>query len=293
MTFDMELAAKRSRIDAALTEYVADKYPETLWEAMAYSLLAPGKRLRPLLCLAACEAENGAESDAMPLACALEMIHAYSLIHDDLPALDNDDLRRGRLTSHIVYGEAMAILAGDGLLNMAYETMAAFCCIDGGQTARRAAAMRIVAVSAGAYGMIGGQTVDVLNENRIVDETTLRYIHENKTGRLFRAALCAGAAAAGADAARVARYDALGSAVGFAFQIQDDILDVTSSASTLGKNVGGDSRNHKNTAVSLYGLDAAKVRYDALCGEVRSMALELAGESFLAALLEYTAVRLR
>ena len=293
MSFERELTAWRARIDAALARYAAVRYPETLWEAMAYSLLAPGKRLRPLLCLAACEAESGAETDAMPFACALEMIHAYSLIHDDLPALDNDDLRRGRPTNHIVYGEALAVLAGDGLLNLAYETMAAFCCEDAAQAAKRADAMRIIAASAGAHGMVGGQTVDVLNENNVVDEATLRYIHENKTGRLFRAALSAGAAAAGADAVRIARYDALGAALGFAFQIQDDILDVTSTEAALGKPVGSDARNRKNTAVTLFGMDAARAQYAALCEEVNTAARELAGESFLTALLAYTAARLR
>ena len=292
MTFDRELNRRRERVDAALARYCEVKQPAPLWEAMAYSLLAPGKRLRPLLCLAACEAEGGAEADAMPFACALEMIHAYSLIHDDLPAMDDDDLRRGRPTNHIVYGEAAAILAGDGLLNLAYETMAAFCCENPAHAARRAEAMRIIAVSAGAGGMVGGQAVDVANESNIVDEATLHYIHENKTGRLFRAALTAGAAA-GADAARTMRYDALGTALGYAFQIQDDILDVTSSAEALGKSVGGDARNHKNTAVTLYGMDGAKARYAALCEQAHVQAAALAEGSFLAALVDYTAARLR
>ena len=291
MNFESELTKRRAVIDAALAEKVAPAYPEVLYEAMAYSLLAPGKRLRPLLALAAYEACGGADNAAMPFACALEMIHAYSLIHDDLPALDNDDLRRGRPTNHIRFGEAMAILAGDALLNLAYEVMSEVCCETG--QVRHVRAMQIVAQAAGAGGMVGGQTVDILNENKCVDEQTLLYIHRNKTGKLIRAALCTGAAAAGAAVETCLQYGRLGEALGEAFQIQDDILDEVSSPEVLGKPVHSDARNQKNTAVSLYGLAGARARYATLCEEIRSMAAALTAEGdFLRPLLESIATRL-
>jgi len=291
MSFEMRLAEKRTEIDAALARRVAPVYPEALYEAMAYSLLAPGKRLRPLLAIAACEACGGTAEAAMPFACALEMVHAYSLIHDDLPAMDDDELRRGRPTSHIQFGEALAILAGDALLNLAYEVMSE-ACAESGQ-ARDVQAMWIVAQAAGAKGMVGGQTADVLNENKCVDEQTLVYIHQNKTGKLICGALCAGAAAAGADAETRVQYERLGETLGMAFQIQDDILDEVSSTEALGKPVHSDARNHKNTAVSMYGMAAARARYDALCGEIRRMAAELADETMLLQpLLESMAKRL-
>jgi len=290
--YTSERARLLGLLEDALSRHVAPAYPETLYEAMAYSLLSPGKRLRPLLAFAACKACGGTEEDALPFACALEMIHAYSLIHDDLPALDNDDLRRGRPTNHVVYGEAMAILAGDALLNLAYEVMADCCCTR--NEARFTLAMRYVAQAAGAGGMVGGQTVDILNENKAVDEKTLLYIHANKTGKLIRAALCAGAAAAGAGQELLSQYDALGEMLGLAFQVKDDILNVTSNVKTLGKPVHNDERNRKNTAVSFLGLNNAKKRYKVFCLEAQELAEELPDtEAFLQPLLAETALRRR
>ena len=290
--FETESARIVGILEAELARIAAPAYPEALYEAIGYSLLAPGKRIRPLLVFAACAACGGTEADALPFACAVEMIHAYSLIHDDLPALDNDDLRRGRPTSHIRFGEAMAILAGDALLNMAYEAMAAFCEASGATGHIRA--MRRVADAAGAHGMVGGQVVDVIYENKTADEQTLLYIHRNKTGKLLRAALCAGAAAAGADAETLAKYDELGDALGLAFQIQDDILDVISDAASLGKPVHSDEKNQKNTAVSLYGLTAAQARYAALCTRIDGIATALPNaRAFLQPLLSSIAKRLK
>ena len=288
---EARLTSMRAAIEAELSWMVTAEYPEALYDAMAYSLLAPGKRLRPLLTLAACEACGGAEDDAMPFACALEMIHAYSLIHDDLPAMDDDDLRRGRPTSHIQFGEALAILAGDALLNLAYEVMCAHCVeYEGAQYVQ---AMQAVALAAGAKGMVGGQVVDVLNENKRVDEDTLMYIHRNKTGALIRAALIAGSTAAGADAATCLRFGQLGEKLGLAFQIQDDILDEVSTTEALGKPVHSDAKNQKNTAVSMYGLEEAQARYAALCAAVQEMAAELSAEgSLLRVLVESMAKRL-
>ena len=292
MDFAGEMKRRQALLEAEWTRLTAPRHPEQLYAAMAYSLLSPGKRLRPMLALAACEACGGAESDALPFACALEMIHAYSLIHDDLPAMDDDCLRRGMPTNHIVYGEAMAILAGDALLNLAYETMAVFC--EAHPERRFIRAVRLVAEAAGANGMVGGQAVDVLSENKRITEAELLYIHQNKTGKLICAALCAGAAAAGAADSVIGAFASLGEALGLAFQIKDDILDVAGDAAMLGKPVHSDERNRKNTFVSQHGMDAACEKHDALCADIRAAAERLAGQStFLPLLLAQMAERLK
>ncbi len=282
MDIQKEIAQYKAKIDGALKAMMAAEYPEVLYDAMGYSLLAEGKRVRPILLLAACRAAGGDENVAMPFACAMEMIHTYSLIHDDLPAMDNDDLRRGRPTSHKVYGEALAILAGDGLLNMAYETMANACLQYPGT--HTVAAMAEIAGSAGARGMIGGQVADVISEHKKISEDTLLYIHGNKTAALIKAALKAGAllGLGGADASMVMRMEAAGVRLGMAFQIQDDILDVTSTTETLGKPVGSDDENGKNTYVRLFGLERAKRDYSMLSEAAFSM-FDMIGDPFLMA----------
>ena len=224
-------------------------------KSMRYSLMAGGKRLRPILLMAAADAVGGRGTDYIRLACGLEMIHTYSLIHDDLPAMDNDDYRRGKLTNHKVFGEGMAILAGDGLLTLAFEIML-------GQTGvcseRLIQAVKEIAQAAGPCGMVGGQALDLAYEGKEVDTDTLIRIHGGKTGAIFKACLRAGAIAAGANSAAIENLTTYGQHFGLAFQITDDILDITGTQEVIGKPVGSDVKNHKATYVSLYGLQGAK-----------------------------------
>lgn len=252
--FKSRLGEYVKKIDAALKVYLAgaDNPQKKIYEAMAYSVFAGGKRLRPVLLLESCRICGGDEAEAMPFACAMEMIHTYSLIHDDLPAMDDDDLRRGRPTNHIKYGEATAILAGDALLNKAFETMAR----SGAKRALKA--IGIIAGSSGTEGMIGGQIVDMESEGKEIGIDTLRYLHSLKTGAIIRSACAAGAAIAGADDAQITALDEFAKSLGIAFQIRDDILDVTGTEAELGKPIGSDSERGKNTYVTLLGLDESE-----------------------------------
>lgn len=228
--------------------------PATIHRAMRYSLLSGGKRLRPLLCCAAAEACGGTIRRAMPAACAVEMVHAYSLVHDDLPCMDDDDLRRGKPTSHKVFGEGMAVLAGDALLTQAFAVIAR------ARPAVRYSAADLVSVLAaacGSRGLIAGQVADLEGEGAEPSEPALYFVHAAKTGMLLRASLKVGAMSAGASPARVASLDRFGFALGLAFQIQDDILDLTQSATTLGKTAGKDAAVGKMTFPSLFGLEGA------------------------------------
>ncbi|HLH77071.1 MAG TPA: farnesyl diphosphate synthase [Candidatus Binataceae bacterium] len=225
-----------------------------LMEAMRYSLLAGGKRLRPILALAACEAVGGSRAQAMALACALEMIHTYSLIHDDLPCMDNDDLRRGKPTNHKIFGEALATLAGDGLLTDAFVVLA---------RAPLPPAVLIeviaeVASAAGASGMVAGQALDILCEGQAITQAQLEYLHARKTGALFLAAVRGGARLGGASAAQLAALGDYGRALGLAFQVIDDILDVEASTEQMGKRTHKDGEHHKVTFPSLLGLAKSK-----------------------------------
>lgn len=253
MNWKEELQDKIQLVDKRLDELLPKEtaYPQILSQAMRYSVFAGGKRLRPVLLLAACQAAGGTINDCLDFACAIEMIHTYSLIHDDLPAMDNDDYRRGRLTSHKVFGEDMAILAGDGLLHYAFQVMADEVCKKGTKAAE---AMKVIADCAGTKGMLSGQVVDVQSEGKKIDEETLLYIHHNKTAAMIAAALKAGAILAGNQEAAEQFFTA-GDHIGLAFQIQDDILDVVGSAKELGKPVHSDEKNEKNTYVSMYGLE--------------------------------------
>ncbi|MBQ2753178.1 MAG: polyprenyl synthetase family protein [Firmicutes bacterium] len=247
---------KAEVINKALEGYLSDKEPEILNKAMRYSVFAGGKRLRPVLMMSACEAFGGKGEDVLPFACAMEMIHTYSLIHDDLPAMDNDDLRRGIPTNHKVFGEDMAILAGDGLLSLAFETMADALMADGDR--KYIKAFKAIASAAGTRGMVAGQTVDVASEGKQIDKETLEYIHINKTSAMIRGAIEAGAYIAGADDETVKKLAAAGEKTGLAFQIRDDILDVESTEEVLGKPVMSDIKNEKKTFVSMYGVEYSK-----------------------------------
>ena len=246
-------------IETILHRYMppAKGYAKTVLEAMNYTVDAGGKRLRPMLMLETYRMFGGNEAIVEPFMAAIEMIHTYSLVHDDLPALDNDEYRRGRKTAHIVYGEAMAILAGDALLNYAYETaVLAFSMTK--DTKAVILALQILTRKPGIYGMIGGQTADVELTGTPLTDAALTYIYENKTGALIEASMMIGACLAGADDGQVEQMETLASLVGRAFQIQDDVLDVEGTEAELGKPLHSDEENGKVTYVTLHGLEAAK-----------------------------------
>lgn len=244
-------------VDKQLDKYLdpKDNPQGIIYEAMRYSVFAGGKRLRPVLMLLTCEMCGGDINEVLPFACALEMIHTYSLIHDDLPAMDNDDLRRGKPTSHKQFGEATAILAGDALLNKAFEVVSQY---SGNNSDRAIKAINILAVSSGTEGMIGGQIVDMQSEGRKITLDELRYLHLNKTGAIIRSACKIGAVMSGADSVKIKAVDEFSKNLGIAFQIQDDILDVTGTEAELGKPIGSDAEEGKNTYVSLLGLQKSK-----------------------------------
>ncbi len=254
--FAAYLKLSRDRVEIALDASMGPERPESLRDAMRYSLLAGGKRLRPILCLAACELVGGSPELAMPTAVALEMIHTMSLIHDDLPAMDNDDLRRGRPTNHKVYGDAMAILAGDAMLSRAFEMVAVR---SANVPAERL--LRVVgelALVSGAPGLVGGQVVDLESEGQAVDLETLEYIHLHKTAALLRACVVTGALIGGASDQQLQAMRTYANGIGLAFQIIDDILDVTASSEVLGKTAGKDLLADKTTYPKLLGLEASR-----------------------------------
>ncbi len=259
----------RAAVDAALDRLMPgeDAQPSSIHRAMRYSVQAGGKRVRPILCLESARIFANDVSPVLPVACALEFIHTYSLIHDDLPALDNDDLRRGKPTCHKKFGEATAILAGDALLTLAFETLANAPV----GPARRVAILAHVAASAGTInGMVGGQVADLEAEGRAIQPADLEYIHRSKTAALIRASVVAGAIGGGADDFDVSHLKQFGEMIGWAFQVVDDILDVEESSAALGKTAGKDAAQRKATYPSLYGLE--KSRQFAKELEARAMA---------------------
>ena len=285
-TFEIK---RQERIEAAehiITSYLPreEGRQKTVIEAMNYSVLAGGKRLRPVLMREAYFMFGGRNEMIIgPFMAALEMIHTYSLVHDYLPALDNDEFRRGKKTTHAVYGPGIATIAGDGLLNFAFETalQAAQECkdlpeYDGSVSSRMLAALTVLAEKAGIYGMIGGQCADIEAENRQdVTPDDLLFIHENKTGALIESALMIGAILAGASASDVHKMEQIGQNVGVAFQIQDDILDVIGDQDKLGKPIGSDEKNDKTTYVTFYGLDKSKEEVARLSDEALELLREL------------------
>lgn len=254
------LASHVADIEAGMKEYMPEEtgYQKTVFEAVNYSLLAGGKRLRPMFLYEAYRMFGGTDEKAVrPFMMALEMIHTYSLVHDDLPAMDNDEYRRGKLTTHKKFGEAMGILSGDALLNGAFET--AFLAFDSEtEAAQIGRALKILGHKAGMYGMVGGQVVDVEKDGCFMDEDMLYFVHKNKTSALIEAALMTGAVLAGADEKQAAVMEQCGTDIGLAFQIQDDILDVIGDQEKLGKPVHSDEKNEKITAVSVYGIDVCR-----------------------------------
>lgn len=259
MNFSGEMKQKVNEIEEILDEYLpaAEGYQKQIMEAMAYSVTAGGKRLRPMLMQETFRLFGGEGKVVEPFMAALEMIHTYSLVHDDLPAMDNDEYRRGRKTTHVVYGEAMGILAGDALLNYAFETAVKAFDIAPEKSLQIGKALKILAEKAGIYGMIGGQVVDVASCGKGLDEAMLNFIYELKTGALIESAMMIGAVLAGATQEQVRTVEKIASDVGIAFQIQDDILDVTSTQEELGKPIHSDEKNEKSTYVTIKGLDEA------------------------------------
>lgn len=246
-------------VEDALCRYVPEVslLQSDLFKAMRYSLLAGGKRIRPVLVLEFCGLCGGDQTAALPFACAVEMIHTYSLIHDDLPCMDDDGMRRGKPSNHVVFGEAQALLAGDSLLTMAFETMLSPESVRGAGAQRAADAAGVLAAAAGAYGMTGGQAIDLMSEGKKIPMETLQKMDECKTGALIRAAAKMGCVLAGAGNSLVRAADEYAAAVGFAFQIVDDILDVRGDAQAIGKPVGSDREKDKSTYVSLLGMERA------------------------------------
>jgi geranylgeranyl diphosphate synthase type II len=254
---EKQLAALAELIDRSLLKYVSEKkeYPPVIYRAMKYSVFAGGKRLRPAMLLLSAKACGLSFTDAMPAACAVEMIHTYSLIHDDLPAMDDDDMRRGKPTSHRKFGEAVAILAGDALLNRAFETF--FRCrfnkrLDSENILASAA---FLACASGVNGMIGGQVLDIKSENKRISRGALSMLHEKKTGALIKASVVCGAMLAGAEPADLKNFSVYGEKAGLAFQITDDILDVTGDEKKMGKKVHKDAAAFKSTYPAVYGLE--------------------------------------
>lgn len=249
-------------VDAALERYLPPEteLPSSLHSAMRYSIFAGGKRIRPVLMLAACEAVGGNAEAVMPAACAMEMIHTYSLIHDDLPAMDDDDFRRGRPTNHKVYGEAIAILAGDALLTQAFVLMSSSLSLKT-DPARMLAVINEIAGCAGSHGMVGGQVVDMESEGKQdIDLATVQYIHTHKTGALMKASVTSGAILGGADDEQLQALTRYGEAIGLAFQIADDILDIEGTTEEIGKDAGSDQARGKATYPAVMGLADAKRR---------------------------------
>lgn len=249
------------KIEQKLDEYLPISYPEEIFESMRYSVLAGGKRLRPIMCLEACKVFGGDTEKAMPTACAFEMLHTQSLIHDDLPCMDNDDYRRGKLTNHKKFSESTAVLAGDALISYGTQLI-----IDKSDLPAEiiVKVLREHAIAAGAYGIIAGQVVDIAMEGKPYDAEILKYIHTHKTADLFKGVLKAGATIAGANEEQIKAMDDFGQYLGFAFQICDDVLDEISTFEEMGKTLGKDKNAGKLTYTALFGLDESKCKVNSL-----------------------------
>lgn len=293
LRFDLNsyLKERQRQVEAALNAILPPQDPVLVYEAMRYSLLAGGKRLRPILCLASCELAGGTAAIALPTACALEMVHTMSLIHDDLPSMDNDDFRRGRPTNHKVYGEDIAILAGDALLTYAFEAIAS-------QTPEVPAdrVLKVIAAlgrAVGAEGLVGGQVVDLQSEGRDdVDLETLHYIHTHKTGALLEVSVVSGAILAGASEELQVQLRTYAQKIGLAFQVIDDILDITATAEELGKTAGKDLAAQKATYPSLMGLEASRKYADQLIIDAKAAIAAFGAEADpLRAIADYITAR--
>lgn len=289
MEFQARMAQDKAAVEHYLSTLFADKVPyQELYEAMRYSLLAGGKRLRPILTMEVCRMCGGVVETALPLGCAVEMVHTYSLIHDDLPAMDNDDLRRGKPTNHKVFGEATAILAGDALLTGAFERIAA---APGLTAAQRVDAVRALSVAAGPDGMVGGQVLDMAGEGTSLATEQVQLLQSLKTGALIRAAAKMGCIAANAPNEIAETVDVYAAKLGLAFQVRDDILDVIGDTSQLGKTIGSDEKEHKTTFATLLGLERCQQWVLELSQAAKKAVQNLPGSEFLVALADQLAQR--
>ena len=273
MNFKEEQKKRIEQIEAILMRYLPKQEgkQKIIMEAMEYSLMAGGKRLRPMLMWETYRMFSGTSEAIYPFMAAMEMIHTYSLVHDDLPAMDNDEYRRGRKTTHVVYGEDMGILVGDALLNYAFETAVSAFSIEGVDAGNIGEALQVLAKKAGIYGMIGGQVVDVKCTGQSISGDTLDFIYRLKTGALIEGSMMIGAILAGASKEEIKSVETIAQKVGLAFQIQDDILDVTGNEKILGKPIGSDEKNHKLTYVSLNGLEKSREDVKRLSGEAEEI----------------------
>ena len=289
MSFDKELEQKKIEIESLIAGYLPKEegFAKELAQAMNYSMEAGGKRLRPILMAETYTMFGGKSKVIEPFLAAMEMIHTSSLIHDDLPAIDNDEYRRGKKTTHAVYGEALGVLSGDALLNYAYETACRAFLMEP-ENHLIGQALLVLTGKTGIYGMLGGQSVDVTNEGKPISREMLDYIYENKTSALIEASMMVGAILAGASKEEVGKIEAIGNRVGLAFQIRDDILDITSTMEELGKPVFSDEKNHKVTYVTLRGLEQAKKDVETISEEAVNMLEEFPQKNtFLQELVRY------
>ena len=295
MNWENKLQERVAEVEAVIQTYLPEEkgYQKTVLEAMNYSVLAGGKRLRPMLMEETYRLFGGNSKVIEPFMAAIEMIHTYSLVHDDLPAMDNDMYRRGQLTTHAKYGEDMAILAGDALLNFSFET--ACKAFSGGtnptQDVRVAKALQIFGQKAGIFGMIGGQVVDVEKTGQPLTEEEISFIYELKTCALLEASMMIGAVLGGASEKELALVERMAKNIGMAFQIQDDILDLTGDEAKLGKPVGSDEKNEKTTYVTLHGLEASSCEVKRLSAQAAELAKKINGTEFLQELITYLTVR--
>jgi len=277
-------------VNARLSELLppVNRIPAELHQAIRYSCLAPGKRLRPALTLACCDSVGGIKNQALDAACAIEMIHAFSLIHDDLPAIDNDDLRRGRPTCHIQFGEGIAILAGDALFSLAFECIAE--CSD--DPKKIVQVLKVLTHASGSDGLVGGETVDIQSEGKHIDKETLDYIHSRKTGALIKASCEVGGILGGATQEEIRILGLYGEKVGLAFQIADDVLNETSTPEQLGKSAGSDRERMKATYPAMYGLEESRSKALSLAAESGDLVKNFANSAFLQQIAMFSVERL-
>lgn len=288
------LEERRRLVEEALDRLLppVDTYPRPLHEAMRYSVFAGGKRLRPILAIAGAEAAGGSIEDALPIACALECIHTYSLIHDDLPSMDNDDVRRGKPTCHRVYGEALAILAGDALLTLAFALLSEESLAKRLSAERLSQLIREVARAAGSLGMVGGQVVDILSEGKEIDRGTLLFLHTHKTGALIRTSVLSGGLVAKASPEELKALSLYGERIGLAFQIVDDLLDLLGVEEEMGKPVGSDKKKKKATYPALIGVEESRRQVERLTALAKEVLLPFGDRAWaLQAIADYIASR--
>jgi geranylgeranyl diphosphate synthase type II len=290
MNWQSEMGMLAGMVDSRLAELLpgTQELPHELVEAMRYSCLAPGKRIRPVLAIASCVACGGTKEAAIDAACAVEMVHAFSLIHDDLPAIDNDNLRRGRPTCHVAFGEAVAILAGDALFALAFEVLTEMNC-----TAEvRIKCVELLSKCSGIRGLVSGEAIDILSEGKPVSAPTLELIHVRKTGALIAAACEMGAVLGGGDSGAQAKLRSYGEKIGLAFQIADDVLNVEGDAEKTGKSVGSDAERGKATYVGLFGLEASKAKAKSLAQDAIGLLIDFSENQLLSELALFSVDRI-